>query len=724
MRWTAKWIRPQKDMGDVCPVIRKRIITDHPVREVWLYITALGVYEGRIGGERIGEYVFAPGWTAYEKRLQYQRYNLTEKWKTENEISFILGKGWYSSPMPGWLESEDKERRRKRRTGLLAEIHILYEDGKEEIIGSDQSWEVGESQIRFSELYDGEVYDANFITNSWESVCVFDGPMNILIPQEGEEIREFGVVQARSIFTTEKGEIIVDFGQEITGYTEISLQAQAGKRVKIQYGEVLDQKGNFYRDNYRSAKAEMTYICRDGWQSWHPHLTFFGFRYIKINEFPGEPMQENFRAICVGSDIKQTGYVICGNQELNQLLSNILWGQRDNFLDVPTDCPQRDERLGWTGDAQVFVKAASYNFDVEKFFVKWLHDLAADQRESGAVGQVIPDYLPDDRESTAWGDAAVICPWQIYQTYGDARVLQEQFESMKGWVDYITKNTSQKFLWTGGVHFGDWLGLDAPSGSYCGSSRKDFIASAFYAYSTELLIKSGKIIGRDMSEYEELYRQIVSTFRKAYPVYQTQTEHVLAIQFKLAEDLQKTADLLAKMIVRDGNQIRTGFVGTPYILHTLSRYGYQKLAYTLLLRREYPSWIYSVRKGATTVWEHWDSIKQDGEFWSPDMNSFNHYAYGSVIDWIYEVAAGITHTEENPGFQKAVIEPKADKRLGYLKVSLETRSGKFVSGWSYDDQEKVRYDITTPVSAEIRIKDRTWHVKPGEYVFWENKKST
>ncbi|MDE7047068.1 MAG: alfa-L-rhamnosidase, partial [Lachnospiraceae bacterium] len=458
-------------------------------------------------------------------------------------------------------------------------------------------------------------------------------------------------------------------------------------------------------------------ICKEGRQTYHPVLTFFGFRYLKLEEFPKEAGPEQFTAVVVCSNLKKTGYLSCSDPDLNQLFSNIFWGQKGNFLDIPTDCPQRDERLGWTGDAQVFVKTASYNYDVEKFFTKWLHDMAADQRKDGGVGHVIPACLPGEESSAAWGDAAVICPWQIYQTYGNKQILEEQFECMKKWVDYITGATTVPYLWTGGEHFGDWLGLDAPSGSYKGSSREEFIATAFYAHSTELLIEAAKVLGKDVGEYERLYENIVKAFRENYPEYLTQTEHILAVHFRLAKDLQKTADDLAGMIKRDGSQIRTGFVGTPYILHVLSEYGHSDLAYTLFLRKEYPSWLFSVKQGATTIWEHWDGIMENGDFWSTDMNSFNHYAYGSVADWVYEKAAGIRPLEEYPGFQKVLIKPMADRRLKWLEASIDTRNGKVASKWICTP-EGIRYEIETAVPAVIEIGDKKMEAAPGKYTFW------
>lgn len=717
MEFQGKWIQASETLGDICPIFKKTWEIRKKAKKAVLYLTALGVYEAKINGKRISDYVLAPGWTAYEKRLQYQAYDITSFLKAYNELKIIVGKGWFSSQMPGWEMSKDRLRRAARPTGILAELHIFYENGEEEVIGSDSSWLWGESPVRFSEIYDGETYDACFETKIWKESKEFYWPKETLIPQEGELIREQEVVYAQSIIHTPKGETLIDFGQEVTGYVEFTVNAKSGEQIHILHGEVLDKEGNFYNSNYRSAKAEILYTCKEGLQTYHPILTFFGFRYVKLDTFPGQVHPGQFRAVVVYSDIRQTGFLKCGVPEVNQLFSNIVWGQKGNFLDVPTDCPQRDERLGWTGDAQVFVKTASYFYDVQRFFKKWLHDMAADQRPDGAIGQVIPDYLPEGGPSAAWGDAATICPWQIYLTYGDQEILEDQFECMKGWVDYITSVTTTEYLWTGGEHFGDWLGLDAPSGSYKGSSREDFIATAFYAYSTEILIKAGKILGRDMAFYEALYKNIVRAFRECFREYKTQTEHILAVQFRLAENLQKTADDLAEMVIRDGSQIRTGFVGTPYILHVLSAYGHNDLAYTLFLREKYPSWLYSVKKGATTIWEHWDGIMENGNFWSDDMNSYNHYAYGSVADWVFEKAAGICQLEEAPGFSRIRIEPHPDKRLGWLEASLDTRNGKIASRWSYIG-DSIRYEIQVPVDAEIVINGKEIQVQAGAYTFW------
>ena len=717
----AKWIG-SGIKADAVPeyFVSWKIPVEKTVSESVLTITALGVYEASINDRRVGQFVLAPGWTSYEKRLQVQTYDVTKLLKKENTLAVLVGKGWYSSPMPGWIDSEDKKRRAARPNALLAELKIVYTDGTEESIATDENWRWRESPIRFSEIYDGEHCDACFVDPEPKPVLLIDGPRDTMIQQQGEQIREMQRVSVKAVFRTPAGELLVDFGQEVTGYAEFTVNANGGERVRILHGEMLDKDGNFYNENYRSAKAEIVYTCRPGNQTWHPKLTFFSFRYLKLAEFPGVPQPEQFTAVVVYSDIRQTGFLRSGNEKFNQLLSNIFWGQKCNYLDVPTDCPQRDERLGWTGDAQAFVKAASLNFDVERFFTKWLADLSADQNPDGGVGSVVPNFLPEDKPSAAWGDAAVICPWQIYQSYGNREILQCQFDSMKKWVDYITQATTTPDLWTGGTHFGDWLGLDAPAGSYKGSSREDFIASAFYANAAALVSKAGRILGKDVSSYEKLHDRIVAAFRRAFPTCLTQTEHVLAIHFGLAEHLQQTSDALADLIRADGAQMRTGFVGTPYLLHVLSDYGHTDLAWDLLLREKYPSWLYPVSKGATTVWEHWDGIMENGDFWSCDMNSFNHYAYGAVIDWIYETAAGLRHAENQPGYAELIYAPHPDRRIGFLDVRLETRCGTICAAWTCEG-DGVRYELDTPVKTELRLAGRAAVLAPGKYTFYTNQ---
>ena len=741
MNLNAGWIQTSERITPLCPVFRRKIGQREGVKSAVLKMTAIGTYEAVLNGKRISDYVLAPGWTSYKHRLQVQEYDITALMGGDNELAVTVGDGWYRSPMVGWQQMKSSQERVGYPAGILAELTIIYEDGNTEVIGTDTSWEWGKSPVRMSQIYDGESYDASFETKDWKPVKALDWSFEILIPQEGEKIVECSEVAARKVFTTPAGETVVDFGQEVTGYVQFTVDAKAGDEVHILHGEVLDQQGNFYNANYRSAKAELTYICRDGLQTYKPHLTFYGFRFIKLDKFPGEARPEQFKAIQVSSDLKKTGNIVTGSEKINQLFSNVLWGQKGNYLDVPTDCPQRDERLGWTGDAAAFVRAGSYNYDVEKFFIKWLKDLAVDQLPNGRVGNVIPDWLPTGGGSTAWGDAATICPWTIYMTYGREEVLRNQFESMKKWVAFMDNSWKQEnvlgreprhdrsigtkidrarrqYLWIGDWHFGDWLGLDAPVGSYKGSSDEDFIASAYFAYSTELVIKAGRALGEDVSYYEDLHQNIVKAFREEFPVYNTQTEHVLAIQFGLAPDPQAAADELAKMVHEAGDSMKTGFVGTCFLLHVLAAYGHADTAYSLLLREAYPSWLYAVNKGATTIWEHWDGIMENGEFWSTDMNSFNHYAYGAVMDWIYEKAAGINPLE--PGFAKAKVVPMPDERLGWLEASIQTRHGLIRSKWCCKE-DGIRYEIENEMPAVIVINGREEKVAPGLHTYWTAK---
>lgn len=723
----AKWIRPAQTTGDVCPVYSKQFsFFSSPnqslssVAHATLSVTAMGVYEASLNGKRIGDFVLAPGWTSYRHRLQVQTYDVTELLSSENELSILVGKGWYRSPL-AWPDEAHRQQKAQIPAGLIALLTITYTDGSTQLLPTGADWSAYESNVRFSEIYDGETYDAAFDPSSAPiAIAEFDGPSDTLIAQQGEKITEQERILPARIFTTPAGETVVDFGQEITGYVEVSLDAHAGDCVELSHAEVLDKYGNFYTENYRAAKAKFFYFCKDGFQTWHPKLTFFGFRYIRVDQFPGGAKAvrpDNFTAVVVCSDLQRTGFLSSSNPLLNKLFDNIIWGQKGNFVDVPTDCPQRDERLGWTGDAQVFIRTACYNFDTETFYRKWLADLAADQYPDGHVDHVIPAILENQKTSAAWGDAACVCPWELYQAFGDADILRSQFDSTKKWVGYITSSTTTKNLWTGGEHYGDWLGLDAPSGSYKGSSDEDLIASAFYAHSTELVIAAGKVLGEDVSEYEALYADIVTAFQQTWPVYHTQTECILAAHFHLAKDCQAAADQLAKLVTDCGIQLKTGFVGTPYLLHVLSDYGYASLAWSLLLRENYPSWLYPVTKGATTIWEHWDGIMENGDFWSRDMNSYNHYAYGAVADWVYGNAAGIRPLDDCPGYEKISVSPLPDKRLGWLSCSYRSRHGLIRSDWKLQG-DQWRYEIETPVDAVITIAGQEHAVTPGTWIFF------
>ena len=684
-----------------------------------LEITALGVYEAKLNGERVGDFILAPGWTSYLNRLQVQSYDVTNLLKTENSLEVTVGQGWRAIAN----KRDGSDFLGYRDTALIAELTLVYADGRTESIVTDSSWTARESKLRYTNIYDGDIYDATFKAGSARHCICVDLEKDMLIPQEGEKIVEHERMPALQVIKTPAGETVIDFGQNMTGYVEFRIKGTPGAQATISHGETLDCDGNFYNANYRSARAQIKFTCDGEEHTYKSALTFFGFRYIRLENWPDEVKKENFTAIVVHSDIRRTGYFECSDETVNKLFKNIIWGQKSNFLEVPTDCPQRDERLGWTGDAQVFVRTASLNFDVKRFFKKWLHDLAADQGRDGCVPHVVPNIFDDMGGSSAWSDATVICPWEIYRTYGDKAVLEEQFDSMKAWIDWM-RERSENGRRSGGFHFGDWLGLDSTEGSYKGSTPEDLIATAYYKYSTELFIKAAHALGRDVSEYENIPAEAAAAFRREYMENgrvknATQTGCVLALCFDITDDRAATATQLNELVKRAGH-LETGFVGTPYLLHALSDNGYAGTAYDLLLRREYPSWLYPISKGATTVWEHWDGIKPDGTMWSTDMNSFNHYAYGAVADWMYGAAAGINSDPDRPGFEHIIFRPVTDRRLDFVKASIDTRRGTVASEWRRENG-RIKYIFTVPEGccASVIIGGEKHEVGAGTHEFFE-----
>lgn len=686
----AKWISPQKHTKGAAEELRKHFSLKGDIESAKLYITAQGVYEAFLNSRRIGEYILAPGFTSAKKRIQVQEYDVTclIEPKSKNTLSVLLGEGWCVGKL-GWSTQDSVF---ASETALIACLKITYKDKSEDIITTDNSWESAVTPIIFSGIYDGEIYDARITPDNWVSAVEKACDINRLIPQDGEEIREQEIFAPVRIFTTPKGERVLDFGQNITGYVRFSVCGNAGDKVSLSHAEVLDKEGNFYTDNLRAAKCKIEYtLSGKGKETYQPHFTFQGFRFIRIDDYPGEPDMRDFRAVEVHSSMKRTGSFRCSDERLNRLYHNIIWGQKDNFLDVPTDCPQRDERLGWTGDAQVFCRTAAYNFDVERFFIKWLADLAADQLEDGAVPHVVPNVLKEtDSASAAWADAAVICPWQMYVTYGNKAALAGQYDSMKKWVEYQRAHGTEECLWDGGTHFGDWLALDVPTTECVGLTDRDLIATAYFARSAELLAKAAAVLQKDSDakEYAALHERVAKRFAEVYfkdgkPAVETQTAYALAISFELidAKAREYAVKRLAEMIIEAGTQLTTGFVGTPLLLKVLSQNGYEGLAYDLLLREDYPGWLYPIEKDATTIWEHWDGIRPDGSMWDKGMNSFNHYAYGAVAEFLYERVAGLSVTEEGAGGTVIAFAPILDERLKFAEAGLVTRQGEVTAEW-------------------------------------------
>lgn len=697
----AKWIRHPMVYVDRAIEFGNSFTAEGDVASATLEITALGVYEARINGVRVGDFIFAPGWTSYNKRLQVDSYDVTDLIRRNNQVQVGVAPGWRGNYMAQPFHYGGDYIGAKE-VAMLCALEIVYKNGKTEILYSDNNWRARQSKTQYSNIYNGYRYDSTYVDRKPMHATEFPHPNKILIDRQGEKVVEVERLAAKEFIITPKGEKVIDFGQNLTGYVEFTVKGTEGQEVKIRHAEVLDAEGNFYTENLRGAKAEAVFACNGRKQTYKPPFNFYGFRYICLEGFGDEIDPKNFTAVVVHSELKRTGYFECSDNRINKLFSNIIWGQKGNFLDVPTDCPQRDERLGWTGDAQVFVRTAAYNYDVERFFIKWLADLRADQTEWGTIPHVIPDVFGTDNEcSSAWADAVTVCPWQIYLAYNNKELLKDSLHSMQEYISFI-ESRLRNGIWKDGWHFGDWLNLDASDDTDCSKGTdKELIATAFFIYSSEILIKSMKILGEDCERYENLRKESIEAFRREYmkngriiPEKATQTACTLAVYFRISDNIAETAAQLNELVTECGH-IKTGFVGTPYIMHALSNNGYVKTAYDLVLREEYPSWLFSVKMGATTIWEHWDSLREDGSMWSTSMNSFNHYAYGSVGDWLYGVAAGINSDESAPGYEKIVFRPLTDDRLDYVKASLETRKGLVKSEWKRENG-KVNYTFVVP----------------------------
>ncbi|THF73692.1 alpha-L-rhamnosidase [Cohnella fermenti] len=719
-QWISHTLPLDEEDDEPIAYLRKGFRLKGAIASARIYATALGAYKLFVNGREADDTHLNPGWTSYEKRLQYQTYDVTSLLtEGDNAIGVQLGNGWYRGVL-GW----NGQKRRSEERLLLAKLHVRYADGSEEVVGTDESWRGSDGALRMSELYHGERYDARlekkgwnaaaFDDRAWSSVRASARPQAKLVAQENEPVRRVDEIVPVSVLTTPRGETVIDFGQNMVGWVRFAVNEPAGTVVTLKHAEVLDREGNFYVGNLRSAKQTIEYVCSgEGEESFHPTFSFQGFRYVKVEGIPAERIAGKFVGCVLTSDLKAAGSFRCSDPLINKLADNIVWGQIGNFVDVPTDCPQRDERLGWTGDAQAFIRASTYNRNVAPFFVKWLRDLAADQQPDGGVPHVIPELKIAGHNSAAWGDAAVICPWVVYERYGDERVLREQFPSMKGWVEYIRAQGDNEFLWNTGFHFGDWLGLDAKENSYVGATPRELIASAFYAYSTGIVAKAAKVLGleREHEEYAGMYERIVTAFRNEFVTPSgrvaspTQTAYAVALMFDLLEekDRRQAADRFAKLIEESGTQLTTGFVGTPYLCHVLTRYGYGELAYKLLERREYPSWLYPVVRGATTIWEHWDGIKPDGSFWSDDMNSYNHYAYGAVGDWLFGSVAGIDADENEPGYRRIKLQPLPGGSLRHAEAKLESPYGEIRSAWKRTADGGIAYEFTVPANAEADV---------------------
>ncbi len=707
-------ITPDLDPS-IQPVYEKTFTLAKKPEKARLYLTCLGVYELEINGKRVGEEFLAPGFTVYEDYVQYQTYDVGAYLTAgENVIRVLAGDGWYKG-LYGYRQNE------KYREGKVFELLAdLYTDD-ECILCTDLSWKVRKSQIVFSDHYDGEIYDA--CLDDSEVFPVKEGKLkkNTVKERLGVPVKAIETVIPKAVLHTPAGETVLDMGQNMAGYVSFFCREPKGTHVVLEHGEVL-QDGNFFRKNYRTAKARYEYISDGVPRVVHARLCFFGFQYIRITGI-SEVKKEDFTGVVLCSALENTMKFETGHALLNRLMKNVVWSQKGNFIDIPTDCPQRDEKMGWTGDAQIFSETACMNMECYPFFRKYLHDIAMEQKHTGGlVPQVVPSVGRNERTSAAWGDAAVIIPWRLYTIYGDARILKEQYDSMKAWIAYIDgeneKYGTNPNLWQNGFHYGDWLALDG--GCYhmpTGGTDVFYVSSAYFYYSVKILAKTAEILGKPEEE-QSAWREKAERIRQAiYREYftgngklaiDTQTAGIVALCFGIVggKEAELVKEQFLKRMQKDGYRLKTGFVGTPFLLEALSLCGREDLAYQILLDEGFPSWLYPVTMGATTMWERWDALNPDGSMSDNGMNSLNHYANGSVAVWIYEHIGGICQLPGTTGFAHVEIAPKIHPGIGKAGLQYESASGTWKVSWHtevVENGEELVLEITVPFDAEAEI---------------------
>lgn len=722
--WSGKWIAPQKEDEDISPILWKTfsVSKEDVNKSARLYLCGLGVYEVYLNGKKVGKEYLAPGYHSYDFHLQVQTYDVTESLQEgENKLEIWLGDGWY-----------------KGRLGFDGGYTNLYGDtccaigelyiGTEEIpyICTDDSWMYRRSPIVESNIYDGEVYDARVSGESKQVIIREPERCGVCGDRYSLPIVKHEKFQGKWILTP-KQEMVLDFGQNLTGWVEFDCQLPEGMTVCLSASEIL-QDGCFYRENLSTAKASFTYIS-DGKKSHvRPHFTYYGFRYMKVEikeTCEGKDVTEKwisdivFEAFHLRSDFHQIGEIHTGNKKVNQLFSNALWGQKGNFLDVPTDCPQRDERLGWTGDAQVFSETACYNMYMPAFFRKYLWDMRAEQSIlEGSVPNTVPrlkEGMVSEHGICPWADAAVIIPWNVYQQYGNKTLLQECYPGMKAWVDCQRRKEEAlggKHLIKDGFHFADWLALDNDKPGPFGATDPLYIASAYYYKDAMIVAKASEILGmkKEAESYQKLASDILEAIRNTYfdenglCICKTQTGSAMAIAFAFheTEEARKAeGDALAQRVKENQGHLNTGFVGTTMLCPALTMTGHHDMGVQLLLNEEYPGWLYSVNMGATTIWERWNSVLPDGHLNEDGMNSLNHYSYGSIEAWMYGEVCGIKAAEA--GFKKAMIAPHTDERLGFAECTLDTAAGMYKSSWKYEEDGSITYEIEVPFNAEAEF---------------------
>ncbi len=743
--WSAAAVSPAPELHGTppgpAPLLRRSFTVRGPVARARLYASAFGAYEIELNGGRVGDEVLAPGWTSYSHRLRYQTHDVTSLLSPgDNAIGALLADGWYRGPLGfrgGVTELYGD------RLALIAQLEITYADGTTDVVASDTTWRCAAGPITQSGLYAGERYDARREEAGWSSAGFDDTdwlPVDTvpldpgrLVAPDGPPVRRTEVLPPVSVTRAGSGGHLLDFGQNISGRLRIRVRGDAGHTVRLRHAEVLEN-GELAVRPLRGADAidEYTLAGRDE-EVWEPRFTTHGFRYAHVEGWPGELRTSDVQAVVCHTDLRRTGWFNCSEPLLNKLHDNVVWSMRGNFLDIPTDCPQRDERLGWTGDIQVFAPTASFLYDCSGMLSSWLADLAIEQRENETVPHYVP-WVPlgfDLRPAAAWGDAAVLVPWALYQRFGDVEILRSQYPSMTAWVDQIADLAGERHLWDSGFQFGDWLDPSAPPDRPAAAKTDRYlVATAYHAYSAQVLADVAAILGRedDHARYAALAAAVRDAFGDEYVtsngrlVSDAQTGYALALQFDLlpkAEQRERAGRRLAELVAAEGHRIGTGFVGTPLVCDALSAGDDEDTAYLLLTQQECPSWLYPVTMGATTIWERWDSLLPDGSVNPGEMTSFNHYALGAVADWMHRTVAGLAPAA--PGYRRLLVRPRPGGGLTHARAEHDTPYGRAAVGWQ---RTGGRLDLTVTVppgtTATVQLPAPSFkpvEVGSGEHTF-------
>lgn len=747
--WKAKWITDgkykfrAKRVSPLPMVFRKQFKTDKKIAKAVIYSTAMGIYEIDLNGVKVGEDYFAPGFTSYKTSLQYQSYDVTKSLTGDDELLVTVAGGW----AVGSFVFTRKNRISADRQALLLELRITYDDGTEEVIGTDESWDVCEDgNFRMADFYDGETYDAtvNIQTANWRKAKAEKPRYSPEITAAyGAPVRAHEVMRPVSCVKREDGELIYDFGQNFAGVIVAKINGVNGQTVTFRHAEVLDKDGGLLTKLLRSAKATATYICKDGGQSYSPRLTYMGFRYVGVKGIDKKNIE--LSVVALYSDVENGGSFECSNKLINKLQSNITWSAKSNFVDIPTDCPQRDERMGWTGDIAVFAPTACYNFDMSRFLDKWLKDVRAEQIRTGGIPNCVPIQgygFPATMPKKAiafWGDACVFVPWAVYLAYGDIEALKINYKTMKKYVkaEKFWANLGfgkNRYIWNDipMMQFGDWVAPDVKTmGEW--QKRCKWTGTGAIAASSEIMAKVAILLGkkRDAKFYNKLHAKVSDAYvslltdGKGKLLNEFQTAYVLPLYFNMfpEEQRKKAAENLKKLVEKNGYRIGTGFPGTPYILFALADNGQEEAAFNMLTNTECPSWLYEVKAGGTTIWEHWDAIREDGsvnggeEDGTGGMSSFNHYASGAVGDFLYKRVAGIVPIEA--GYKKFMVKPLIGGGLTYAKGSLETPYGRISSEWKTQGT-RFSVKIRVPACTECDVylpNGESIGVGSGEYEF-------